>query len=759
MKRTLNILITLLVSLLAVDCSSKNSNENSKIGAELILQEIHPENEGRISPEAISLKNWSWNLDLEIGDRMEIGKHYEFNGNLPDGLTMEIVLLSRNSAEVRLIGNAVDHHVSMSVRNLPLKFLEDAFLASSKKALREEIVNYALGIQFGKGYQISGTSIGTTQGVQLKLANIDEVINLDNQQSTFQFRHLLENGDKYEIQALSSPQGKCCRFENGIGIINSQNVSDIILTCTAPSWVDPLDESDFFQKENFDEYTRVDLHPISYDQGRNVEILWTSQDYSELYSSIHKSQHGGVQSFVPSDEIYESNQGITNYKKASHPNGFSVLAFNENNAETGLSKFYVQTFDQYREIPRDDLKLLLQTTNNVRVEVHVFDDYRALIIFADLTDRKLSYSYYNGEEWSNRQDFTPLGDLGSISFKSDFNSQGFGVVVAQYTGINSRKKLYRMVFDFDYFKTPESIHIPISGTDYYHVTNTFLSLISISSFDVAVDQTGKAFVYWFQVPTGNPNDTDNYLMVSNYESNIWDDPTTLSDRKFEVDGPQQSILQTDGLGNAKLLIISDYHEGDVNGYLGLDLLERSMGTWANEGALYSSINPFQNLENIAPSVVYSRFPFIGIKSDRTVIAINAKSYSSNIKSHLFFVEQVESTWKLPEDLFERSITSEQLGYSTIVDGILRENGSIMMIWEQKDLQGENAYTSLNRLNRPNADLPFDNIDNVSLIHRDLDHEYLIDANQCGAALHIWRARDPEDEDILNSFRQYVSDFH
>ena len=62
--------------------------------------------------------------------------------------------------------------------------------------------------------------------------NGDETLNVDPQEPTFEFETELEDGQSYEVTIVDTLEVVTCNIENGSGVIDGQDVTDVHLDCT-----------------------------------------------------------------------------------------------------------------------------------------------------------------------------------------------------------------------------------------------------------------------------------------------------------------------------------------------------------------------------------------------------------------------------------------------------------------------------------------------------------------------------------------------
>ncbi|MEZ4819579.1 MAG: hypothetical protein R3A45_06690 [Bdellovibrionota bacterium] len=247
-------LYVLLVLVVLAGCGGERQNVGPLTSLpEIIFEEIHPENTGRLSPKVIEWQKWTWHQSLKTGDFLQLGVHFSFpSGALPKGLTLAIEVTGQRSGLVQFLGQAKDHHVNDSLRGLILTFHKEAFLEASPNALKYEQYQWSVGIQFGKGYTISGVVEGATGTIVLREMDKDQTVTIGSKDPSFIFEKLYEEDEPYLIQIEKHPAGQCCKFIEAEGQFGKNNIDHLYLSCNQPEWHHPVDETDIFTINGFD---------------------------------------------------------------------------------------------------------------------------------------------------------------------------------------------------------------------------------------------------------------------------------------------------------------------------------------------------------------------------------------------------------------------------------------------------------------------------------------------------------------------------
>ncbi|MCB0271948.1 MAG: hypothetical protein KDD46_02910 [Bdellovibrionales bacterium] len=252
MKKCKVILMGLVFTQLIACSKERRSIDLQTQLPEIVFEEIYPENQGRLKAESLELNKWTWHQDLLPGDVLVPGTHYTFaSGQIPSGLTLKIEITGKRSAILRFEGQAQNHHVNDSLRGAILSFQKNAFLGNSEKALEEEDTSYAVGIQFGKGFTISGSVDGAEGEVVLRETKIDQVVTIKPQSNEFTFEKFYEEDDPYVVQIEKHPNGQCCKFIEAEGLMGSHDINNLYLSCHTPQWHHPADENDTFLSSSF----------------------------------------------------------------------------------------------------------------------------------------------------------------------------------------------------------------------------------------------------------------------------------------------------------------------------------------------------------------------------------------------------------------------------------------------------------------------------------------------------------------------------
>jgi len=88
-----------------------------------------------------------------------------------------------------------------------------------------------IGQTTGSTHSVGGTVTGLAGSVTLQLNGGNDYIVTTN--GSFMFPTLLEDTSDYEVTVSVQPDGQVCNVENGTGIIEKDNVSDVVIDCAA----------------------------------------------------------------------------------------------------------------------------------------------------------------------------------------------------------------------------------------------------------------------------------------------------------------------------------------------------------------------------------------------------------------------------------------------------------------------------------------------------------------------------------------------
>jgi hypothetical protein len=80
-------------------------------------------------------------------------------------------------------------------------------------------------------YTVGGTVSGLNGSVTLANNSSDEIV--VNSDGAFSFPALLQDGDSYLVTVTAQPSGQLCSVANASGVVNANNVSNILVTCEA----------------------------------------------------------------------------------------------------------------------------------------------------------------------------------------------------------------------------------------------------------------------------------------------------------------------------------------------------------------------------------------------------------------------------------------------------------------------------------------------------------------------------------------------
>ncbi|MCB0272881.1 MAG: hypothetical protein KDD46_07695 [Bdellovibrionales bacterium] len=543
-KVTLSYIILCLLIIFIIGCSKKSQNENSLSAVELIFQEIHPENEGRIKPLEISLDKWSWNLDLSTGTLLEVGKHYSVSTDLiPEGLSIEVTITGNRTAEIRFTGNAIEHHVNDSIRGIPFSLLNNVFLGQSEKALYQEQTRYSLGLQFGEGFTVGGTIANANGPIRLREMITGDIITINN--NTFEFEKKFEEGDHYLVQIEQHGQAQCCYFDVAEGEVSS-NISNLLLTCSNPSWHEA--DSTMLITETF-------AGPAL---GANSSIVAEDLDQSlhfNKYADLVVSWYHEPLDYeyrTPFISTYDSNTNQWTYPQTNE----TTDLFNLLIRDTGLFDQDIQlegiTIDNYKNInitwdnfataldmtkdhyymfrlnqewmsPADHLDIFLEGQNVLYSQVYNFKDEKiAFWIINDGVSDVIKTTHTTNGLWANPSEIiSDVGETVNISyFQAHLDQNGNGAIVWRAVPVDGIADVYlytitnAQITEDDLRRKISFKHVPSSYPGY------------ISSIAYSANEAGEIVVGWEEYDSVEEK---HYIYRAEKRGGSWIIPQTNTD--------------------------------------------------------------------------------------------------------------------------------------------------------------------------------------------------------------------------------------
>ena len=263
-------LVLLMVGCIDFDSSYDQHN--------IVLLEDQTAQPGTVLPTTYMILRNAWHQDLETGDTLDNGTHFEFDeALLPEGTSLKIEITDNNEALFHLDGQIKAHHINDSLQ-IPLTFKKEAFFAASDKAFDRQPRQVNLHIQFGQGYKLSGDVEGVfDQPIVLKELSSGEQIHIEPGQTSWSMEDKIEVGETFTLQVESHPTDKCCYVSQGDGVIMDRDLKDIRVTCTHPQWEDAADLTQNLSKQAAQgtAYTMdPDRSKLSHNPYGDTVLLW-----------------------------------------------------------------------------------------------------------------------------------------------------------------------------------------------------------------------------------------------------------------------------------------------------------------------------------------------------------------------------------------------------------------------------------------------------------------------------------------------------
>lgn len=741
MKKISQMAFCMALVSMVIGCSgeARQSEELASKLPILVFQEIHPENEGKIAPVQVSLDKWSWELGLTKGSTMSNGYHFEVQGEIPEGLEIEIVVLDRNTVQIQFVGSALNHHVSQSVENIELTFTKNAFLNASPKALDEEDSKYRVHIVFGKGYTLSGIAENLDVPIEVKLLRNDETITIHPSDPKFRFSFPFEEGEPYEMIVTDQPEDTCCTIVNGFDTMADQNVENIEISCNAPQWTDPEDTLDTFSSGSAFVSIKQDT---LYDQNKEtLEILSVDilSDNEQLITHLsYKPQHGlfvkpETMDIADKRVIYKTEDyptsTITNLTFDINEDGLVVVLLEETNTNSNSKKLYTLTFlDNFNTLLSGPTLIGEVNFDNSYFEVNAYKDNRAVITYFNSQDSRLYFSHFNGTTWSPFQAFgvVPDNNVKLVDFDGEINENGYGVFALKYRYINPspfdpnhQYKVFRTEFFYNSFTEPEQISVPMfaltdSGEFEYQTSEciegpgcdcdglaTPISCNEItplpshllewhaddsfffpnSSFEnetifVSLEPNDDASIFWFQIPYSGLVGT-HHLMHAEKQGNIWNDPNNINDFILTVIDPKGGEIVSNH-DNAALFIHSEYSFNQIR-HGALDIVAKRDGEWILNNEGYMKIfNPLESFLSDASNTYIGAATSYSIHDNRFIASFPLDYDSSGtitLVSTSFL--DTNSEWTLLE-----TIASNVENFGGSLSSEITNTGSTFHFWSE-----------------------------------------------------------------------------
>ncbi len=160
-------------------------------------------NDGSIS-NSIFLNLEDVTFSLENGQLQE-NTHYLVQ-NLPEGLTLNVVLMSNVQAQLQLTGNAENHHTDDNIDNLSITFVPTAFSELDTSVIANSSVSN-LSIQYQNTYS-TPTIVWNGEGFDENISNdgtVEDTISIELQNLHFIINNAVLSSENYTVENL--PEG------------------------------------------------------------------------------------------------------------------------------------------------------------------------------------------------------------------------------------------------------------------------------------------------------------------------------------------------------------------------------------------------------------------------------------------------------------------------------------------------------------------------------------------------------------------------
>lgn len=473
----------LLISLLFLAaCGGSRSSSNTSTST-MTFQEIYPENLGELEIIEHELKNQLWNETFKAGQKLERGVHFQYNqDDISEGLSFEIIITGKQTAEFRLNGQAQNHHVNDSF-DFDVEFFKEAFFASTEDAFKRvpRVINFRA--QFGEGFRLSGsTDSSVTSSLTLKELNTGEVIQVEPGQG-WSMTKRIEPYEPYTLQVEQHPTGMCCYVSHGDGIMMEQDVNSIKVRCSSPSWEDPSDlTTNLSGTPAVSNIQSMDLNKSTFSSNQygDAALLW--QNFLPSISSTH-----GFLSF------YNSNTDEWVHPPQGNNDGYLGVGL-INPEEAVIPKAAITN-------GKNTSLMLFKQTDNVMSQ-NLFDWFglNSLALHSLIHNQDLQ----NEEDtWLENQAFNKV-----LYRKGNTHLAKLRI---EETGLN-----YRFVYEYSKnYRSDQGQFNQVQTFDIAEVPQQFYGGDMVPFLDGAINEDGDGFLIW-TVQTSNADDfVDLYVLDVN----------------------------------------------------------------------------------------------------------------------------------------------------------------------------------------------------------------------------------------------------
>jgi len=553
----------------------------------------------------------------------------------------------------------------------------------------------------------------------------------------FTFNTSIEDGADYNITISSKPADRECTFSNSSGVINSLNVTNVILNCN-PIWINPEDINDYINPNAGEAVESVHSSPkVAMDDSGNIIVVWIGDSCLEsncrqVYMIEYRNENWSQVDSL-SDNISPDGFPASSLDVAMSNDSTAIIVWEQatttqfgscGNFGTRCSHIYMS---EYRngtwKHPQSNTDYINQPADiSVKSAAHapqvVMDDSGNAIItwYQKRSDGWGVYkSEYRNGSWThpsvNEYINPKISGINAINPRVTMNNNGTALIVWQAndlsttcSGGNPCNRLYISEYRNSIWTHPDDI-----ASDFINPVGQYCSGIScMFQVDVAMDNNDNAIIVWKQ-HSGDVNSANNgAIFMSEYRNGNWAHPSDLNDAiNPGLMSNNASFPQVDMNDNDNAIIVWQQYDGTLeckervfglNGYEEFAvpcnqtyMSETSSSGWIHPNDLSVHISPSgQMVDSISsPEVAISNNGDAVITWAQVDGNTNStcKKGSVNFCSHIFMSEKRSGSWIHPENLLDYiSPTYEPTG-SRHPQVAIDSNGNSIIAWDQyKDIQ-------------------------------------------------------------------------
>lgn len=443
---------------------------------------------GHFHTETATLTSWSWTQTVSKGDPLVEGVHYTLSGtNLPAELDLHITKEDTKTLLLNIQGEPLHHHARDNIEGIQLTFLPSAFYAQNEKIASHNPISQTLSIRYGDPYSLGGTIDGLNSPLQLILNDGLETIDIVPEDAKFQFAHVFEEGEVYDVVFATQPTNTCCQLDLPNGTFETTSI-ELGLSCTSINWAFPTSTTPFPQAP--------ELH--AQDMGtllsNKLHAIDTNAQGDVIYAWLDKPTHQGAQ--AESAAVFVSLLDAQT-KTWSYPTAID-----------SSDPFFIHPPTTEGIRPSREPRVVMGDTGDAMVGW----------IGESFTGRQIYVAFYRDGVWQQ-----PLNLEAHISqsatnlerFEMDFSSHTDQAILAwnDHLGPND---LHRSVFDQGLWSAPEKVNILNQP---------------VLDYDVGVHKDGFMVLSWIQ---HNPNAAQDHLWISTYDNGTWTPQTATVEDAYQL---------------------------------------------------------------------------------------------------------------------------------------------------------------------------------------------------------------------------------